>query len=568
LFEYLNLGIDRTDKDLFGPQIPWQNKLEEDVCRLTLRKMEPHLMSMYYDARSNEVREVRGWDLADTFESLVHLATQKDGKFDHRNVEIVPLCEPLKIRTISKGNALKYWLAKPFQKSMRDLIWKFDQFALTKGPLEVSHLEWLWHQTDTLLAHLRPHCPGIDLEFTHTVSGDYKGATDGLDIRATKMSFEELLGKTEFPFGDEIGSDRLYKDVLRDVLYEQRLHYPEKYVDTGCVEQRNGQLMGSNLSFPILCVVNLVAYWRTFEEYVGLRIEPSKLPVLVNGDDILFRTPRPDPSNPRSFYELWKKNITEVGFTLSVGKNYIHDTVFTVNSECWVVGKSGNTPTFRRVHHLDVGLLTNNNRSARPENQVLPLGDRISRVLEGALDKDRAWRRLKHYYRKELKDWMQQDRYTTYNVFAAVQLGGLGVPTHGVDPKFTKYQRRYAGFTRRRLLEMTESDQLKDIEQILTTEKSGPGLSYQVPKCSRQIQWVGHERIDEDPELELDKDIRKLPTLARPQAVLKQHWIRTYSIKCRRAFSRALKDHIVPLDNDPTIFKYVPALVGCTALGQ
>ena len=140
------------------------------------------------------------------------------------------------------------------------------------------------------------------------------------------------------------------------MLYEQLLlHYPKD--GPTATLQTDGQLMGSNLSFPILCVINLIGYWTTLEEYTGLRFEPNCLPVLVNGDDILFRIPKPRPDDPHTFYELWNKNITLFGFELSVGKNYIHDRVFTVNSECWIIsGVQEATPTFRRTRHLDVGL--------------------------------------------------------------------------------------------------------------------------------------------------------------------------------------------------------------------
>jgi hypothetical protein len=75
--------------------------------------------------------------------------------------------------------------------------------------------------------------------------------------------------------------------------------------------------MGSILSFPILCVVNLLCYWRAVERYWGKQVSLRKLQVLINGDDILFR------ANAR-LYAIWQEEIKEVGFELSVGKNYIH----------------------------------------------------------------------------------------------------------------------------------------------------------------------------------------------------------------------------------------------------
>ena len=155
------------------------------------------LLAMWYDPRKNVAHEEYGRPLHESLEAMIDLS--RSGRFDHTNVEIIPLTEPLKIRTISKGNALKYWLSKPMQRTMRDLTRKFPQMALTASPLDESHIQWLWSTTDGLCKRISPFCPDLDLDFTHVVSGDYKGATDGLDIRATKMAFESILSLVNFP---------------------------------------------------------------------------------------------------------------------------------------------------------------------------------------------------------------------------------------------------------------------------------------------------------------------------------------------------------------------------------
>jgi len=550
------------------------------------KKRLPHsdLLTMWYDSRNNEVREERGYTLGESFETLIQMS--RTGRWDHTNVRVIPLKEPLKIRNISKGNALKYWLAKPVQKLMRDLTRKYPQLVLTKAPLDEPHIRWLWEKTDTMVADIRlrfsSQVRGLDLEFTFVVSGDFKGATDRLDILVTKIGFEAFLGLVDFPIrhqpdGNVAGVDcptraeiiEMWKDTLRDVLYEQMLHYPEANKDGGIThqvpttEQNNGQLMGSNLSFPILCLANLIGYWMTLEEYTGLKFEPSQLPVLINGDDILFRTPKPRPDDPKSFYELWKKNIDALGFKLSVGKNYVHDTVFTVNSQCWVVsGAMEAVPQFRRIRHLDVGILTNENAGMRQETRVLPLAERLNQVLAGAHNKERAWKRLKSYYRKELKEWMQVGRHTTFNVFSAVALGGLGVETHGVDPGFSKFQKRLGHFLRKRLLGLDNQDQLKSCESIaLSVEKEGESLCYQIPVTGRRIQWVNPEIFEEEKEnLLVTKDIRDLPVISRAQAIDRSSWVRKYTIRSLKLFRNALSKGVVSFDKDPTKFDFVLAL--------
>lgn len=77
-----------------------------------------------------------------------------------------------------------------------------------------------------------------------------------------------------------------------------------------------------------------------------IKIDPRDLPVLINGDDIYFKT------NP-IFYEYWLDQIKVAGFTLSLGKNYVHPNTFTINSRCFVQKEEELT----EVTYLNVGLL-------------------------------------------------------------------------------------------------------------------------------------------------------------------------------------------------------------------
>jgi hypothetical protein len=99
------------------------------------------------------------------------------------------------------------------------------------------------------------------------------------------------------------------------------LVYP-KSTGLSPVLQKSGQLMGSLLSFPLLCLLN-----DCTAEFSG--VHPSKY--LINGDDILMRT------SPDS-YPKWKETVQEFGLDLSAGKNYIHPIFGTVNSQLIVEG--------------------------------------------------------------------------------------------------------------------------------------------------------------------------------------------------------------------------------------
>lgn len=149
-------------------------------------------------------------------------------------------------------------------------------------------------------------------------------------------------------------------------------------------KQTRGQLMGNILSFPVLCIINFATYLNTSLDFVkenlvkpfdldedlkmlencrqfvfvsntlkgdiltqrpelrfsskkdvgGKRIAFTNVPVLINGDDILFQ-------GSTRFYDLWSRKIGEVGFVKSVGKNYFSKEFCTINSQLLI-------PTYSR----------------------------------------------------------------------------------------------------------------------------------------------------------------------------------------------------------------------------
>jgi hypothetical protein len=146
-------------------------------------------------------------------------------------------------------------------------------------------------------------------------SGDFKAATDKLSSRASELVLERLPH-----FG---------LPVIESFL-DNRINYP----DGTFVDQRNGQLMGHPLSFPILCIVNLAIYWATIEKcrtagtLSGGRARRMWSNVLINGDDILFKC-------SREFYECWIEMTRSVGLVVSLGKNYLSPDCCLINSKLY-----------------------------------------------------------------------------------------------------------------------------------------------------------------------------------------------------------------------------------------
>jgi len=140
------------------------------------------------------------------------------------------------------------------------------------------------------------------------VSGDYVSATDNLSIDVQETILAAILdGARQVPPG-----------VKGCARASQRMVMTS---DGRTVEQKRGQLMGNLLSFPLLCLVNYLA----FRYYGGVQ-ETKEIPLRVNGDDIVFRS-------SRELAEKWAAGVAGSGLTLSPGKTMIDAKYFTLNSK-------------------------------------------------------------------------------------------------------------------------------------------------------------------------------------------------------------------------------------------
>jgi hypothetical protein len=125
--------------------------------------------------------------------------------------------------------------------------------------------------------------------------------------------------------------------------------------------------MGHVVSFVILCMANVIAYWTAVEHYREENLTLKRLkrdwPVLVNGDDILFRCCDDD------FYAKWMETIRKFGFDPSVGKNFISDKFLQVNSEMWRIdtrfslSRGMIIKDLVKIPYVNFGLITNRRKN-------------------------------------------------------------------------------------------------------------------------------------------------------------------------------------------------------------
>nr|UJQ92657.1 MAG: putative RNA-dependent RNA polymerase [Narnaviridae sp.] len=206
-------------------------------------------------------------------------------------VRIEPIVEPLKVRTITAGIGQTFCL-KPFQVAMSKALGCEKQFSLTRGKPLNDNIKRIYDQS------------GPDDVW---ISGDYTAATDSVSIEATKALLDGIL--------ESIDHEPTRRWAMKEIS-PHLLTYP-KSSGLEPVLQKSGQLMGSLLSFPLLCLLN-----DCTARSIGLKPEQY----LINGDDILMRC-------PVERYETWKMKVQDFGLKLSLGKNYIHKSFGTVNSQ-------------------------------------------------------------------------------------------------------------------------------------------------------------------------------------------------------------------------------------------
>jgi hypothetical protein len=247
---------------------------------------------------------------------------------------IEAVLEPLKCRTISKGEADFYFACKCLQEAIHGRMRRMRVFRLIGQTISADML--------------------LDLEQTgcdYYISGDYKSSTDYSSSRVGQMIGHEIWGAhTDFdPRTCTWVTDRVLPRWLEQsadaVFGLHRISYPPR-MEIESTLQRNGQLMGSILSFVILCLINLAVYRQTAQTE-GL----NEHAVLINGDDIVFR-------GTLLSYATYKRCAARVGLILSVGKTYVHRRYANMNSVCFdrTTGGSGQ-PHVTVVEYLNVSLV-------------------------------------------------------------------------------------------------------------------------------------------------------------------------------------------------------------------
>jgi hypothetical protein len=218
--------------------------------------------------------------------------------------KVVGLKEPLKVRTITAGQCESKVL-KPLQKAFWEALQRYPCFVLTGGKFrnfDSYEDVKVGLECIELALNSLPDPKLLGPEWYY-LSGDYTGATDNFSPDMTREILEGILSQI---------NHKPTADWARWECSMSELTYP-----FGRFDQTSGQLMGSILSFPLLCLGNLCLCLMA-----GL--EESKL--LINGDDLAAVATEETIQN-------WYREGNDAGIIPTVGKTYEDREFITVNSQ-------------------------------------------------------------------------------------------------------------------------------------------------------------------------------------------------------------------------------------------
>lgn len=160
-------------------------------------------------------------------------------------------------------------------------------------------------------------------DYSDVCSGDLQSATDTFNGALADICIEHVARLFGLSEGE---CEEMKSFTTRSSL---------KVADGDFRQQTRGQLMGSCLSFPILCLVSLTA-WAVGTDF-DIKTEKkqnnellralAKEPLGINGDDIVFGTEDGGAG--------WQRGVASIWGIVSPGKSLLSKWAFTVNSELW-----------------------------------------------------------------------------------------------------------------------------------------------------------------------------------------------------------------------------------------
>jgi len=306
VFMIRRLFKERVSKivSLLVPRVSFETKFWEPSSKASFASNRKQ-GGQAHDINFSQIGE---YEFRDLGSKSVHIPILRP-KFETLEQELcctaVPICEPFKVRVITKGPGKTTYALKGLQLALWKGLKTIPQFELIGRPVE-------W--TD-----LPPLQPG---EKYH--SGDFSAATDNLARFCSRVVGEELALQLDLP--KDLIVDSLINNVINYGKWKDKDDYLKPFV------QKNGQLMGSVLSFIVLNIVNAALLWIVKDPQMEFPFETMTFK--VNGDDSVEAMNEVEVAR---WYELSEC----LGLVPSVGKTYTSERFAVINSKLFLRDEHG-----------------------------------------------------------------------------------------------------------------------------------------------------------------------------------------------------------------------------------
>jgi len=430
------------------------------------------------------------------------------------DVSAVGLAESLKIRVISKGRAALTKVLHPLQKFMWTTLRRHPVFKLIGEPVTEQLIQ------QALGAGLK--------EDELYLSGDYSAATDNLAPWVSEAIAEEI--------SEVIGLTPVERALFIKSLIHNVFHVPKKE-GKGHDElpQQWGQLMGSIVSFPVLCIAN-AALCRWAIEVSRQRVTDLRsTSLLINGDDVVFKTTTMGE-------QLWERITSFAGLETSLGKTYLSRSFAQINSVNFrrlavprEYQEDGHTRKqwFEATPYVNLGLMLGLKRSGEVvgidsiADTDVTLGERARALLGSCPDYLRESVMLEFLnHHKSVLDgckvpWFVPERW-----------GGVGLPS---VPKEHELQSTEPGDTPKfgwsmSLLDRRIAARIAESNRRLVTGEHGKiqgKPKFPVGKPPQFVQWRVHKAVmDHIPDVRYGK----------PSPTQENQWSKLYKATCIAAY--------------------------------
>jgi hypothetical protein len=324
-----------------------------------------------------------------------------------------PIREPLKVRPITAGPYNTNAFFSDVQKSLWSKLQKYEQFGLTRGEEPGSRFQELFLQS--IIADPIDRLGDDDYGWK---SGDFSAATNKLHADCTLAAIDHM---------NEDLRNLLRENLTQGEIVKGR---DKKTGDLDKYSMRNGQLMGSLFSFPLLCVINLAILRWAVESWTERYWRLRDLPALVNGDDILFLC-------TRRFEAYWRKATTSAGLIPSLGKDYWSKQFAMVNSTYIKCSNEDVRVLGKHVPYLNMGiymgLKKGENKEQKKEREAASMREKLASLPGYFRDLFKYYDPIYNSTYEHLMEGVRLDRIDyrlVKNHFSDIRLG-LFLPVKG-----------------------------------------------------------------------------------------------------------------------------------------